>query len=129
MDHKQLAAANEQRAPQRHKPRGRPWPPGVSGNPDGARTRGKRFAELYDNMAADFGGAKALTSVQAVMLAQSVRLLMRAEREKNAEDAVRLSNAAMRMLGTLRNGRRKAAAPTLSLRERLAAEAEAEAAP
>lgn len=65
-------------------------------------------------MAADFGGADALTSVQRVMLAQSVRLLMRAEREKNAEDAVRLSNAAIRMLGTLRNGRRRPAAPSLA---------------
>jgi hypothetical protein len=58
-------------------------------------------------MALDFGGVDALTAVQRVMLSQACRLLMRAEREKSAEDAVRLSNAATRMLASLRDGRRR----------------------
>jgi hypothetical protein len=92
------------------------------GNPVGRRLQGKRFTELLDGLAAVFGGASGLTSVQTIMLGQAARLLMRAERERNAEDAVRLSNAAVRILGSLRNGRRKPAPPTMSLDEHLATE-------
>ncbi len=111
----QRQAANEQQSKQR----GRPWPPGTSGNLAGRRLQGKRFTELFDGMAADYGGVDALTSVQRVMLSQACRLLMRAERERIAEDAVRLSNAALRMLGALQNGRKKPAPPVLSLDEHL----------
>ncbi len=99
----------------------------MSGNPAGRRLRGKRFTELFDGMAADFGGVDALTPVQSVMLSQACRLLMRAEREKNAEDAVRLSNAAVRMLGSLRNGRRQPTLRPVETFAELAARAQAEA--
>ncbi|MGO9682382.1 MAG: hypothetical protein ACLPTZ_07310 [Beijerinckiaceae bacterium] len=105
----QRVSTNEQQSKQR----GRPWPPGVSGNLAGRALRGKRFGELFDGLAADFGGASGLTPAQAIMLSQAVRLLMRAERERTAEDTVRLSNAAVRMLSSLRNGRRKPAVPAL----------------
>jgi hypothetical protein len=98
---KQQGSASEQ------KPRrvyGRPFVPGVSGNPLGRARRTPRFAELYDGIAADYGGPAALTTLQRTVLAQGVRLMIRAERAQNADMAVRLTHAAARMLAALQHG-------------------------
>jgi hypothetical protein len=83
---------------------GRPFPPGVSGNPLGRARRSPRFAELYDGIARDYGGVDALTTLQRTVLAQGVRLMIRAERAQNADMAVRLTHAAARMLAALQHG-------------------------
>ena len=72
--------------------------PGQSGNPLGGRVKGRRYHELYDQLAADFGGASQLSGLQAVAL-QAVRLLIRAEKPRlKVEDTVKLTNAASRLL-------------------------------
>ena len=100
----QQAAATEQQEPQRRKPRGRPWPPGVSGNPRGRR--GARFATLFADLAAELGP---LTAIERQQLAQAVRLMIRLDREKDAQTAVKLQNAIDRALRPFR--KRGAPAP------------------
>jgi hypothetical protein len=119
MNQQPPAAATQQKV------RGRPFVKGQSGNPAGARARGKRFSELYASLAADLtDDPKTLTSIQNALVAQAARMLMRAERAKNPVDTVRLTNAAVRLLGSLRNGRRKPPPAALSLEEHLARTAE-----
>ena len=104
----QAAPSIEQAGPQdRPKRRGR-WKPGESGNPTGSRVS-KRVVELFTNMSADF---VELTAVEGALLQQAARLMARSERTQTAEDAVRLANAATRILGKLRAERRKPAALT-----------------
>jgi hypothetical protein len=119
----QRSSASNQQAPKRVI--GRPFPPGVSGNPLGRARRTPRFAELYDGIAADYGGPAALTTLQRTVLAQGVRLMIRAERAQNADMAVRLTHAAARMLAALQHNGcnvRKAPPkpPTKTLAEHLA---------
>lgn len=87
----------------------KPYPKGVSGNPAGRALLSKRAQQLVDEMSADFGprGFDELTGVQKTMLRQACVLFARAERARNTEDAVKLVNAGCRVLGSLRNGRRK----------------------
>lgn len=96
----QPAAAAKQQTDQRPKPRGRPWPPGVSGNPFG-RTLGKRYFTLFGDLARDLGGEAALTGIQRALLGQACQLMVRSEQVRVADDAVRLANAAQRILTTL----------------------------
>jgi hypothetical protein len=98
------------------------YQPGQSGNPLGPHAVVKeRVDELVAAMAADLGE---LTGIDSVVLRQAARLLVRAERTKNPDIAVRASNAASRMLATLQKKRRKPDRLSL-LRDRvLAAEAE-----
>jgi hypothetical protein len=92
-------------APPEEKPRrGRPFPPGISGNPEGLRVRGRRFGQLYDDIAASFGGVSDLSPFQKILLRQGVRLLVKAEKEKDPDLAVRLSNACMRALAGMQHG-------------------------
>jgi hypothetical protein len=91
-----------------HVQRGRPWPKGVSGNSSGSRVS-KRVVTLFSDMVTDFGGEAALLAVDRALLMQACRLMVRAERVKDADAAVRLSSEARRGLGALR--RRVAAAP------------------
>jgi hypothetical protein len=70
--------ANEQKPPVR----GKPFTPGTSGNPEGARTKSRRFKELFATLAADFGGPSALSGLRSVALSQAVRLLVKAERPR-----------------------------------------------
>jgi hypothetical protein len=107
------AAAEQENG--RRRPGGRPWPKGVSGNPSGSQ-QSKRALALFDEMAADFGGVDALTAIDKTMLAQASRLLVRSERAKNADIAVRLSNASARLLAGLRKTKHQrgpASGPTL----------------
>lgn len=108
---------------QRRKPRGKPWPAGVSGNPSGAAGLSMRAAELFDRLAGDFGGAAALSAsaIDSEMLRQAARLMARAARTRDADAAVRLTSEARRLVETLR--RRKREPAVIPLRARLAAEA------
>jgi len=72
-----------------------PFHPGQSGNPGG---RSKRIPELFEQMAADLGE---LTGIERAVLWQAARLMARSERSKDANDAVRLANAAARLLASL----------------------------
>jgi hypothetical protein len=88
---------------------GRPFPKGVSGNPHGSGSVRTRAAELYAEMAVDFG---TLTAVDRVLLRRASLLLARSERIRSARDAdvsLRMSSEARRTLMTLR--RHHAAAP------------------
>jgi hypothetical protein len=80
------------------KPRGRPFPPGNNANPEGRRLRSKRFSEIFDAIAQDYGGEACLTGLQRVGLTEATRLIVRAQREKNPDIAVRLMNASARLL-------------------------------
>jgi hypothetical protein len=92
----------------------RPWRKGESGNPHG---RAVRAIKLFELMAPDFGE---LSAVESAVLLQACRLMARGERAANPNNAVRLSNAAVRLLTTLRRKRSRPDRPPL--RERLAAE-------
>jgi hypothetical protein len=92
--------------------RGRQWPKGTSGNPLGGAVVAKRITELFESMRADFHD---LTAVETELLLQAARLMWRAERVRDGDTAVRLTNSASRLLTNLRNGRRQRepAMPTL----------------
>lgn len=110
----QSSAAAEQKNEQRPKPNGRPWPPGVSGNPSG-RKLGKRYLALFADLARDLGGEDALTGIDRALLGQAVGLMVRAEKVRDTDDAVRLANASARLLANLRKTKhqREPAGPTL----------------
>jgi hypothetical protein len=93
----QPRAAVEQR---KRKPGGRPWPKGMSGNPSGSKVS-KRVTTLFEALADEFGGAD-LSAADRALLMQACRLLVRSERVKEAEDAVKCANAARRILAGLR---------------------------
>jgi hypothetical protein len=119
----QQGPAAEQKTAQRLMPRGRPFPKGVSGNPSG-RTVGKRYLTLFADLSRDLGGEAALSAIDRALLSQAVGLMVRAERVKETDDAVRLANASARLLATLRNTKRQRQATSgPTLRELLAAEA------
>jgi hypothetical protein len=84
----QPRAAVEQR---KRKPGGRPWPKGVSGNPSGSKVS-KRVTVLFEALADELGGAD-LSATDRALLMQACRLLVRSERVKEAEDAVKCANA------------------------------------
>ena len=99
----QQTPAEVQKSTQRLMPRGRPFPKGVSGNPSG-KTLGKRYMALFADLASDLGGEEALTGIERALLGQAVGLMVRAERVRNTDDAVRLANASARLLASLRKG-------------------------
>jgi hypothetical protein len=110
-----LAAANQREGQQRAQPRGRPFPPGVSGNPSGAQTTPRRAAELYEALARDFAH---LSSGDAVLLQQAARSFARAERPTcGGDEAVRLVALGHRILVSLR---KRAAPAAQSAQEALA---------
>jgi hypothetical protein len=85
------------------RPRGRPWAPGQSGNPQGRRNgqRSKRFAVLYAGIVETLGGADKLIGINAALAEQAAQLLERAERAKDAAVAARCANSAQRLLANL----------------------------
>lgn len=91
--------------PPKAKPRGRPFAPGNNANPQGRRVKSHRFTELYGRLCADMGGEGALNELQKTVLAQAVRVMMRAQRATKPEDVVRLSNCAARLMATVQSGR------------------------
>jgi hypothetical protein len=76
---------------------GRPFLPGVSGNPLCRRLLSKRAQQLADEMSADFGGFDKLRGVQQVMMRRAATLFARSETANNPDDAVRLTNCACRV--------------------------------
>jgi hypothetical protein len=103
-----------------NKPRGR-WAKGESGNPHG-NTAKKRAEELFVAMVGDFPKP---SGVERTMLLQAARMLVRAERTKDGDVAVRAAALAHRLLTSLRSARHRQDAPREPLRERImAAEAE-----
>jgi hypothetical protein len=73
----------------------------VSGNPAGHAVIGKRVSELFDAMAADF--QEPLGGIERSLLLQAAKLLVRSERAKDGDIAVRCANAARRILAGLRS--------------------------
>jgi hypothetical protein len=86
----------------------------------------KRVAVLSEAMAADFGGVAMLSAVDHAMLEQACRLMVRAERTKDADAAVRLSSEARRGLAALRRHRETVPRDEPTLAEVLAARRDAE---
>lgn len=91
--------------------RGR-FQPGQSGNPSGC-TKGKRYLELHAQIIGDLGGEANLSGIERVIVGQAVSLLLRSEKSKDDTNAVRLSNAASRLLSRLKNVKRPTSGPTL----------------
>jgi len=98
------AGAMQDAAQVERRTRGR-FKPGMSGNPSG-RTVGKRYLALFADLARDLGGEAALSAIDRALLSQAVGLMVRAERVKDTDSAVRLANASARLLASLRNTRR-----------------------
>jgi hypothetical protein len=95
--------AAEQSDVRQRKLSGRPWPPGTSGNLNGRGSMNKRAAALFEVLSADFCGADTtLSAIDRALLEQACRLLVRAERECDADAAVRLTSEARRGLMALR---------------------------
>jgi hypothetical protein len=103
----------------RKRPRGKPWPKGVSGNPLGRQVTSKRVATLYAELADDLGGEAALSVIDRVTLLQACRLLVRSERTQDGDLALRLSNASARLLAALRKYQRKHEPPEETMAEYL----------
>jgi hypothetical protein len=89
-------------AAQRLKARGRPWPPGTSGNPLGATAYRRSAAELFAEVVTDFGGVDGLSATDRVLLAHGCRLLVRASRVRDHDIALRMSGEARRVLAALK---------------------------
>jgi hypothetical protein len=85
----------------------------------------KRFSALFADLARDLGGEDALSAIDRALLSQAVGLMVRAERVKDTDDAVRLANASARLLTSLRKKAQRQPA-FVPLRERWALEVEAE---
>jgi hypothetical protein len=117
-----VATAEAERTTARVMPIGRRFQPGQCANPGGRPNNGKRFRELRAKLESDFGSD--LSPIENVLLDQACGLLIRAERVKDAADAVKCANASARLLATIA-AKRKARKPAhIPLREQLAAEAE-----
>jgi hypothetical protein len=113
-------AAEEQQAGQRPKPRGKPFLPGQSGNPAGARSQQQRIAAKFADLARDFPEPR--TGIEDSELRSAARLLVRAERTTNGDIAVRSAALAHRILASLRSMRRERSESRVPLREQLAAQ-------
>lgn len=97
---KQKTSVAEQ--PKRHPGQ---FKPGQSGNPQGARIKSKRYMELYNGIAADYGGVETLTVLQRTALMRAVRLMLKEEKEKDTDLQLRLGNLSVRWLAAMqRNG-------------------------
>jgi hypothetical protein len=103
---------------------------------DGRSRNARRYRDLLADMACDLGGAANLSTAELAILRQAAGLVLRSEqiqadvvngRPVDADEAVRLANASARLLAALRSkqGQRNKPA-TMSLRDRLAAEAQAQ---
>jgi hypothetical protein len=95
----QTEAATAHKPPM--KPRPQWWHPGQSGNPGGIRIS-THALKLFHEIAVEIGGADALTSMDAALLLQACRLLVRSTRLKDHDAAIRMSSEARRTLEGLR---------------------------
>jgi hypothetical protein len=103
---------------------GRGWPPGVSGNPQGRITWERRAKELFESFKPEFPG---LTAVEAAVLLEVCRLMVRSQYAKDARDVTRCANCAAKLLLSLQRRSRARIRPdrlAVPLRERLARAAE-----
>lgn len=91
------ATANDQQ----RKVHGRPFARGVSGNPGGRPSNGRRHRELYAELALGYGGEAALSAIERIWLDKATDQLVRAERTKSDDENVRLLNSAKRLLAPL----------------------------
>jgi hypothetical protein len=84
--------------------------PGVSGNPLGREgvARARLEAKLVE-LAADFGGVSALSTLERTLLEQAARLLVR-RLPVNPVDAVRVVNVVARLIRQVQQGRAPVAA-------------------
>jgi hypothetical protein len=89
--------------------------PGQSGNPQGAKSRKQRHAELLSEIASDMGGVDMLSAGDRVMLNRAVDLLI--SRPSNADCRVRLISAAWRIIERIRTRRQPKEPVTPSLQE------------
>ncbi len=105
---------------QRTKQRGRPWPPGVSGNPGGQRAMRDRAAQTFGELVSERGGEMALQPTDLLRLQQAALLIERSKRTRDAGVAVKAANAADRLLRAVPVPTQT---PRVPLREQLAAEA------
>jgi hypothetical protein len=92
------SAAIEQQNSQRAKQRGRPWPPGTSGNPAGSRVHNPQRQTLQADIEAELGGQ--VSPADKLLLQRAIELLTR--RARSHVDAVRGTNLAHRILTSLR---------------------------
>lgn len=83
------------------KPRPQWWPKGTSGNPTGIRIS-QRAMELFSEIAVELGGVDTLSIIDRTLLSQACRLLVRSQRVKEADAAIRMSSEARRTLEGLR---------------------------
>jgi len=113
-----MQIAEQMRHQERRQRRGNPnWVAGVSGNPAGRSkaARDARVAAKMAELAVEFGGVSALSSIDRTLLRQAAELLMR--RPQGADDHVRIVNAVNRILGGLR--KRRPPVPVSNLRTHL----------
>jgi len=87
----------------KNRPRGKPFPPGTSGNASGQRIINERVAAYFEQMAGDFPN---MSNVERSMLTKACRLLVRSDGTRNADGSARLACAAGQLLRTLRIMRR-----------------------
>ena len=64
----------------------------------------QRFKELFDGFAADYGGADKLSAFQKTLLAQACRMFKRAEKQRDIDLQVRLTNSGCRLLAAVQHG-------------------------
>ena len=91
-----------------------PWPPGVSGNPAGKKSRKKRHSEMVAELIAGLGGNTG--PIDRILVEQAAWLLIQGEDHQRArnsgkpvsdEDMTRCANGAARILLKLRGNVRK----------------------
>jgi hypothetical protein len=78
---------------------GRPFPPGVSGNPAGRPLLHARARKLFATMLSDFGS---LGPTDRILLERASFLLARSERLRDADVSMRMSGEARRIIASLR---------------------------
>src|SRR5207247_8877429 len=95
--------------------------PGKPGGRSAAQRRA-RIEGVADELAAEYGGLRALTAVERLLMIQAAELSLR--RPQNAVDAVRIANSTQRAFAKVANRRGKPTPPRL-LHDYLASKREA----
>jgi hypothetical protein len=85
---------------ERQRPRGKPWPKGISGNALGSRVHDAKCLQLKLELLKELGGGNIVSLPDQELLARAVELLVRRARSHN--DSVRAVNTAHRIIEALR---------------------------